>query len=68
MRKSKNWKMKVVGDRVPAVSLADFDVLQKTVEALSKKPVGPRGVFRFRTFEEANAWKMKMLARAASRR
>ncbi len=68
MRKIQNWKMKVVGNRVQAVSLADFDVLQKTVEALSKNPVGPRGVFRFRTFEEANEWKMKMLARAASRR
>ena len=63
MRKSENWKMKIVGGRVQAASLADFDVLQKTVEALSEKPISPRGVFRFRTFEEANEWKMKVIAK-----
>jgi hypothetical protein len=68
MRKREEWAMKVVGDRVQAASLKDFDTLQRTVAALSEKAVCPRGVFRFRTFEEANEWKITMLVKVASRR
>jgi hypothetical protein len=66
--KKNDWTMKVVGRRTQPSSLEDFDALQKTIEVLSGGLMGPRGVFRFRTFEEANAWKMTMLAKAASRR
>jgi hypothetical protein len=58
-------EMKVVGrkGRVQA-GLLRAEALQRLFSELRKdKPFMPKGVFRFRSFEEADAWKLKMLAR-----
>ena len=37
-----------------------FDRLQRTTHQLLGSGVSPKGVFRFKTFEEFNAWKMQV--------
>lgn len=57
--------MKVVGrkGRVRA-GLIGADSMQRLATELRKgKPFLPKGVFRFKSFEEADAWKLKMLTR-----
>jgi hypothetical protein len=57
--------MKVVGrkGRVKA-GLLRADSMQRLANELRKgKPFMPKGVFRFKTFEEADAWKLSMLTR-----
>ncbi len=59
---------KTVG-RVPQRSPADF--LQRMAElfrAMGIKLPYPKGVYRFKTFEEANAWEMKHQIAAAVKR
>lgn len=58
-------EMKVVGrkGRVQA-GLLRADAMQRLANELRKgKPFMPKGVFRFKSFEEADAWKLKMLTR-----
>lgn len=58
-------EMKVVGrkGRVRA-GLEGADAMQRLLIALRKgRPFMPKGVFRFKTFEEADEWKLKMLTR-----
>ncbi len=57
--------IKIVGKRKPAKSnLENFDNLQKLALALREnKPFHPRGVFRFKTFEEKEKWDQKMMSR-----
>lgn len=70
---SKNWKVKIIGRRL------GFDAASRGTEARWKNAdewlrtihklrggagVCPRGVYRFKTFEEAEQWKIKMLARS----
>lgn len=58
-------EMKVVGrkGRVRA-GLLRADAMQRLAGELRKgKPFMPKGVFRFSSFEEADAWKLKMLTR-----
>lgn len=53
---------KTVGKRLPPSGAG----LQKTLNqalASQKRGLGPRGVFRFHSFEEADAWTMKHLSR-----
>jgi len=57
--------MKVVGRPGRArAGLTGADAMQRLANALRKgKPFMPKGVFRFKSFEEADAWKVKMLTR-----
>ncbi|MFS8085531.1 MAG: hypothetical protein ACMG6H_07860 [Acidobacteriota bacterium] len=50
-------KMKVVGGRNLPSHWERFDRLQRTAQALLGRPISPKGVFRFKTFEEFNEWK-----------
>ncbi len=61
----KKWRMKVVGKR--KWRDGDYDksarVLLKTIRDLRNgKGICPKGVYRFRTFSEADKWMIKMLA------
>ncbi|MBI5501124.1 MAG: hypothetical protein HY907_12835 [Deltaproteobacteria bacterium] len=64
---------KVVGRRrAPADPLRSSRDTKREAEAWSRafdRPFVPRGVYRFRTFEEADEWMWAMLSRpSASRR
>ena len=50
-------KMKVVGGKNLPSHWERFDRLQRTAQALLDRPISPKGVFRFKTFEEFNEWK-----------
>ena len=54
---------KVVG-RIPAAGL-DYDRLVEASEAIMPRLPFPKGVFRFRTHEEADAWTEKHILQAA---
>ena len=51
--------MKIVGGRNLPDPGVRFDRLQRTAHQLLGCGVSPKGVFRFKTFEEFNAWKMQ---------
>ena len=57
--------MKIVGRKgKPRVDVTTIDSLQRLANELRKdRPFLPRGVYRFRSFEEADEWKMRMLTR-----
>jgi hypothetical protein len=56
--------MKVVGRRRWAQGLvAAAPLLRLVLDLRGAKPFLPRGVHRFRTFEESEAWTLRMLAR-----
>lgn len=57
--------MKVVGGRNLPPADERFDRLQRTAHQLLGCGVSPKGVFRFKTFEEFDAWKMKISLRRA---
>jgi hypothetical protein len=61
--------MKVVGRRGrPKVDVKTIDSLQELANELRQgRPFMPKGVWRFKTHEEADAWKLKMLTRHWSR-
>jgi hypothetical protein len=50
-------KSKVLGGKNLPSIWERFNQLQRTTDALLPGVAGPRGVFRFRTFEEFNLWK-----------
>jgi hypothetical protein len=55
---SSNQKaMKVVGGRNLPTFWERFNRLQRTAHLLLGKGVSPKGVFRFKTFEEFEEWK-----------
>jgi hypothetical protein len=59
--------MKVVGRRAgkTAPTLENANTLLKTMQQLrGGKGICPRGVYRFKTFEEADEWMMKMLTQS----
>jgi hypothetical protein len=60
---------KVVGRRKPArVDVGSFDSMQKMVNALrAGRGLVPKGVYRFHTFEEADAWLIRTMAENSSR-
>ncbi len=63
----KNTLMKVVGKRSGqfAPSLENAEVLQNTMRQLrGGRGICPRGVYRFKSFEEAHEWMIKMLAQS----
>ncbi len=69
MGEDKRLPIKVVGRQSEAkVDVITFDVMQRAYAAIRRgQPFVPKGVFKFRTFEEADAWLMKMLTRARNR-
>jgi hypothetical protein len=60
--------MKVLGRRKPSrggiVAAADF--LDLVIQLRRGKPFIPKGLHKFRTFEEAQAWSIEMMARRPS--
>jgi len=63
----KKWEMKVVGNRKWRDS--DYEesarILLKTIRSLrGGKGICPKGVYRFKTFKEANEWIIKILAKS----
>jgi hypothetical protein len=62
-------KIKVVGRRRQRETETekDDDVLLKTLQALrGNRGICPRGGYRFRTFEEADQWMIRMIAKASA--
>lgn len=62
-------KIKVVGRRRQRETETekDYDVLLKTLQALrGNRGICPKGVYRFRTFEEADQWMIRMIAKASA--
>jgi len=61
--------VKIVGRRrPPKVDVISFNQMQKTVNALrAGRGLVPKGVYRFKTFEEADAWLIRMMAEISSR-
>ena len=59
------YPMKVVGRKGRAkVDVVAIDSLQRMANELRRgRPFMPKGVWRFKTFEEADSWKLKMLTR-----
>jgi hypothetical protein len=57
-----NHRMKIVGHRRP--DGASTGALQRTLAAVrGTGAIVPRGVYRFATFEEADAWMTRTMAR-----
>ena len=61
--------MKVVGHRKPPkVDVISFNDMQETVNALrAGRGLVPKGVYRFKTFAEADAWLTRMMAKHSLR-
>jgi hypothetical protein len=56
--------MHQVGKRQPGPVWKRFDALQKLVIELRKgKPFIPKGVHRFKTFQEAQQWSLQQMSR-----
>lgn len=56
---------KTVGRRIgPGNPVKDATILLRTFRRLNKAPLCPKGVWRFHSFEEADAWALKMLVRS----
>jgi hypothetical protein len=66
---SQQLPMKVVGRKGrPQVNVVAIDSLQRLAnEPRNGRPFMPKGVWRFKTHEEPDAWRMKMLTRRSSR-
>ena len=58
-------KIKVVGHRRPRQQDVekDYDILLQTLQVLRGRGICPKGVYRFTSFEEANQWMIKAIAR-----
>jgi hypothetical protein len=57
--------MKVIGRKgKPRIDVTTIDSLQKLANELRKgRPFMPKGLWRFRSHEEADSWKLEMLTR-----
>lgn len=66
-KSSKNWKVKIVGRRLgfDTSPQAANEWLRTIHKLRGGAGVCPRGVYRFKTFEEAERWKTEMLARSS---
>jgi hypothetical protein len=60
-------QMLVVGRKNPGSKWQRFDRLQKTVQLLAGGVREPKGVHRFKTWEEFNQWKLKYQVQAERR-
>jgi hypothetical protein len=58
-------QIKIVGRRRPVRGglVAAAPLLDLVVELRGNRPFIPKGVHRFRTFEESAAWSLQMMAR-----
>jgi len=65
MRKEEPLPMKVVGrNTIARVDVVAIDGMQRMANVLrASRPFVPRGVWRFKTFEEADSWTLRMLTR-----
>ncbi len=60
-------RVKIIGNRQPATGFEQAASFWDTVIALrGDRPFIPKGYYRFKTFEEAQAWSIRMMARAGS--
>lgn len=63
--------MKVVGRRKPSSNMNVVAGIQNLLidlrQALGLKKFIPKGVYRFKTFEEAQKWSLKMMTRRQGR-
>jgi hypothetical protein len=48
--------------------IRDIDILQRTINRLRGGDLIPRGVYRFHSHEEADAWMMRQMASTHARR
>lgn len=48
--------------------IQDISILQRTINRLRGGDLVPRGVYRFRSHEEADAWMMRQMASTHARR
>ena len=71
MRREKDMQgtgaIRIVGRRSGEIAptLENASLLQTTMRQLrGGRGICPRGVYRFRTFEEADAWMIKMVAQS----
>jgi hypothetical protein len=53
---------RIAGRREQENVLRDIDILQNTMNQLRGCGLIPRGVYRFRTHEEADEWMMRQIA------
>lgn len=63
----KSTRIKIIGKRSGKIAptLKNANILLQTMQQLrGGKGVCPRGVYRFKTFEEADAWMIKMIAQS----
>lgn len=69
MNDDKRLPMKVVGRKgQPKVDIVAIDSMQRAANVLRQGcPFIPKGVWRFKSFEEADQWTMEMLARPRNR-
>ena len=56
----KKQAMKIVGGRNLPAFWDRFDRLQRTANLLLGRGICPKGVFRFKTFQEFEEWKNKL--------
>jgi hypothetical protein len=56
----KKQAMKIVGGRNLPAFWDRFDRLQRTANLLLPRGICPKGVFRFKTFQEFEEWKNKL--------
>ena len=56
----KKQAMKIVGGRNLPPLWERFDRLQRTAQLLLGRSICPKGVFRFKTFQEFEEWKSKL--------
>lgn len=54
-----------IGKTVARVRRIDYDRLVELTEAIMPRSPFPKGVYRFKSFEEANEWKEKHILAAA---
>ena len=60
-------RIKIIGNRRPATGFEQAAAFLDTVVALrGNRPFIPKGYYRFKTFEEAQDWSIRMMARARS--
>jgi hypothetical protein len=64
MDEDKRLPMKVVGRKgEPKVDVVSFDPMQRACQELGGRLRIPKGVWRFRSFEEADEWMKQRLTR-----
>ena len=50
-----------------AIHLSNVDIMSRTAAQLRGTPLVPKGLYRFKTFEEADEWMNQMMAETHAR-